>query len=129
MRLFAISLIICGFFFLIMQLIFSSRLLIILGIVNITIGFYFLKRFVEIEKIDDDSVTFGLGEKEVRLLKENIISVTKAVRFTVTENYLLMITFYNIDKNKKERYFFMNDPEFNLLESFKNMGVKLRNVP
>lgn len=129
MRHMAIFYIVFGFFYLISGFLFFSKTLSIFGLIPIVIGYYFKGRSAEFVDIDEDSVTLSLGDKEVRLSKEIIISVTKSVRFTVTENYFLIITFYKNDNKGKERYFFFNEPKYNLLESFKNMGVKLRNVP
>lgn len=118
-----------GIFFLIVQFLFFSKPLSILGLIPIIFGYHYRNKTAVLDKIEEDSVTFSLGKEKVHLSKENIFSVSKVVRFTMTENYMLVITFYNKKKKKKDRYYFMNIPEYNLLESFKNMGVKLENVP
>lgn len=84
---------------------------------------------MRVKAIDKHSVTLRLGKKKVHILKDNIISITKAVRFTATEKFWLILTFYDKGKKKKDHYFFVNEPKSNYLELFKKMGIKLRNLP
>jgi hypothetical protein len=118
-----------GLVFLIMQFLFFSKMLSVVGLIPIIIGYYFSRRIVRVNAIGEYGVTFRLGKKEVHLLKDNIISVAKAVRFTATEKFWLILTFYDKDKKKKGHYFFVNEPGSNFLELFKSMGVKLMNLP
>ena len=112
-----------------MQLLFFNKLLSVLGLIPIVVGYYFKKRVVRVHTIGTDSISLMSGKKEVTLLTTEILSIAKAIKFTATERFWLILTFYSEDKEKKDRYFFMNEPESNLLESFKNMGIKLKNVP
>lgn len=118
-----------GLLFLSMQLFFFNKLLSVLGLIPIVVGYYFEKRVVRIYTIGADSITLMSGKKEVTLLTTNILSIAKAIKFTATERFWLILTFYSEDKKKKDRYFFMNEPGSNLLESCKNMGIKLKNLP
>jgi hypothetical protein len=118
-----------GCFFTIMQLLFFNKFLSVLGLIPIIVGYYFKKRVVRVYTIGADSITLKSGKKEVKLLKTDIISIAKVIRFTATERFWLILTFCSQDKKKKDRYFFMNEPGSNFLELFKNMGIQLKNMP
>ena len=122
-------LIIFGLLFSSLQLIFFNKFISVLGLIPIVVGYYFKKRVVRVYAIGADTITLKSGKKEVKLLKTDIISVAKAIRFTATQRFLIILTFYCQEKNKKDRYFFMNEPESNFLDLFKNMGIQLKNMP
>ena len=118
-----------GLLFISMQLLFFNKLLSVLGLIPIFVGYYFKKRVVRVYTIGADSITLKSGKKEVNLLTTEIISIAKAIRFTATERFWLILTFYSQNKKKKDRYFFMNEPGSELLELLKNMGIQLKNMP
>jgi len=86
-------------------------------------------RVVRIILVKDDSVVVNDGNREIELRKEFISHVSKFVRFTLTQSFLLCIVLRGGNIFTVKRYLFSDDQRNNLIELLKNMQIELRNIP
>lgn len=86
-------------------------------------------RMVKIKSVNSNSVVLVDGNREVELKREFISHVSKLVRFTVTQNFLLCIVLKNGNILTSKRYLFCNDQRNNVIEMLKNIQIELRNIP
>lgn len=129
MKLIAFFAILFGLIYMASQLIFFNKLLSLIGILPIVLGIYLKNRIVRIVAIENDRICLMLNNKMIDVKKNDVISVAKAVRFTATEKFWMIMTFYRQGKKKKDRYFFMNESGYSFLDQFKKMGIPLKNMP
>lgn len=94
----------------------------------LVIGFYFRKRISRIHSLGIDFICLISSGKKVCLHKNEILSVKKMVRFTISERAWYIIHFMN-DRRKRERWLFQGEPGLGLVDRFKKMGVRLKNIP
>ena len=90
---------------------------------------YKSNRVVQVKLINDKSVILNDGKRDIELKKEEISYVSKFVRFTFTKRFLLAIRVKNSSFLTLKRYLFLNDPQNNLIDLFKNMKIDLKNIP
>ncbi len=69
------------------------------------------------------------GKKDIELKKDDILYVARFVRFTFTERFLMSLAVKNGNFLTRKRYLFFNDLQNNLIDTFKNMKVDLKNFP
>lgn len=104
----------------------------ILGIVMscgfLIFGWYFSKRIAMIISLNKDSITLISRKKRVHLQRNDIITVSKMVRFTFSERGWFIIHFFN-EKGKKEKWMFQAEPAIGLIDNLKKMHIRLRNIP
>ena len=129
MKFIAFFVILFGLFYMALHLFFFNKLLSFIGVIPIVLGIYLKNRVVRIVAIEDDRICFMVNNKMKEVNKNDVISATKAIRFTSTEKYWIIMTFYRQGKKKKDRYFFMNESGYSFLDQFKKMGIKLNNMP
>jgi hypothetical protein len=89
---------------------------------------YIRKRIARIAGIDDRSIVLISARGRVYLEINEIVKITKLVRFTFSERPWYMIAFLNSER-VKERWLFQGEPRIDLLEKIKAMGIRLRNIP
>ncbi len=90
---------------------------------------YKSNRVVQVKSINDKSVILNDGKRDIELKKEEISYLSKFVRFTFTKRFLLAIRVRNSSFLTLKRYLFLNDPQNNLIDLFKNMKIDLKNIP
>jgi hypothetical protein len=118
-----------GILFTSLQILSLDLILSLIGIPNIILGFYLNRRIIKIKTFKDDIIIFDLGKEEVELHVKDILSISKMVRITFTKRFWMIITCRKNNSKYKERYFVMNEPDYNFLERFKEMGIYLKNLP
>jgi hypothetical protein len=90
-------------------------------------GLYFRKRIAMIVSLDKDAITLISRKKSVHLHREDVIVISKMVRFTLSERCWFIIHFYN-DKGKRERWLFQEEAHIGLVDNLKKMHIRLRNI-
>jgi hypothetical protein len=100
---------------------------VIISIGFLYLGCYFRKRIAKISALDDNSICLISKEKKILLHKNDILCIRQMVRFSLSERMWLMITFFNQNK-KRERWLFQGEPNLGLMDEFKKMGVRLKNI-
>ena len=121
-----IFILLIGIIFIIMQLFIKDYFVLGLGILFIALGSYFLKSFVRINKIKDDSILLESGKKEIELFHNQINYLFKFVPYSITSRYGILISSNRKGINKFLIIF--NDPQLDLLTIMKNSGVKVKNI-
>jgi len=94
----------------------------------LVIGFYFRKRISRIHSLGSDFICLISSGEEVCLHRNEILSVKKMVRFTISERAWFIIRFINI-RQKRERWLFQAELGLGLVDHLKKMGVILKNIP
>ena len=90
---------------------------------------YKTNRVVKIKQIKEKLVVLIDGKKDIELRDEDISYVFKLVRVTITENFVLFFAVKGDRFFSVKRYLFLNDPQNNLIEIFKNMHLEVTNIP
>jgi len=89
---------------------------------------YLRNRIARITMFGDNSLSLLSSRYELHLDVHQIVHISKIVRFTLSERALYMILFYN-KKEKMERWIFQGEKNVDLLQKFKSMGIRLKNIP
>jgi hypothetical protein len=120
-------LIIITSFTLVLDLLFFDTLMSLPTILLLPIGWYTKKRIAKVEEIGKNYIVFAVGKNRRVIEKNNIISIRKWARFTVSERIWMSITYKH--GKKKERYLFQTEPKMDMLKYFTQMGIILNNLP
>ena len=91
-------------------------------------GCHLRKKVARISAIGKDAIELESSKQKLQLSTNDIVSISKAVRFTLTERVWLIIAFKNL-KGKKERWFFQTEQNVDLIRRLKEMGITLKNLP
>lgn len=119
-----------GFIFTVAQVFLFDPLYSFFGLVPLFLGYYFWRRISVLSEIDDEKLIFKFGSSSKAINSKDIISISKDYRFTFSERFWWTLK-YTKSKGlmKKDRLYFMNEPEFDLSNQFMEMRIKLKNVP
>lgn len=111
----------------VLQILLFNKYFALLAIFPIAIAFFLKKRVAKLSSFEDKRIVFTINKKSVPIAVNEIIYVSKAVRFTFTQRFWLIIRYRK--ENKSGFLFFVNEPDFHFLDLFSNLGVKLKNMP
>jgi len=118
-----------GIFIIIFQISMGNLFLSLLGIPIFALGYLVEKRIGKIKIIRKNSILLALGKKEIELDRDSIASISKFVRFTLTQRFWIKISLSKGRSPLLNCFFFMNEPQHNFIDRFLSMGLKLKNFP
>jgi hypothetical protein len=120
-----------GIFFGVVSLYFVKKSL-IPPLSSIPIGLlcgYFYRRFKLFFSIDGENVKLKWKNDIASIPMSEISSITKMVRFAFDDNFVWVLKRKGGKIGLLDIYFFPNEPKYDLIALFRDVGIPLKNMP